>query len=74
MQKRWSIFPLSVSYNLLMIIWKAYLEKSLNDLNKIYYLQGFHIIAISENTWKYDISDFKEDTYYGAPLQQIWML
>ena len=35
------------------------------------YLQGFHIIAISENTSKYDISDFKEYTYLGVPLQQI---
>ena len=40
----------------------------------INYLQGFHIIAISKNTSKYDISDSKEDTYLGVPLQQIWML
>ena len=38
------------------------------------YLQGFHIIAISEDTSKYDISDSKEDTYLGVPLQQTWML
>ena len=37
-------------------------------------LLGFHIIAISENTSKYDISDSKEGTYHGVPLQQIWML
>ena len=37
------------------------------------YLRGFHIIAISENTSKYDISDSKEDTYHEVPLQQIWM-
>ena len=32
------------------------------------------IIAISENTSKYDISYSKEDTYRGISLQQIWML
>ena len=37
----------------------------------INYLQGFHITAISENTLKYDISNSKEDTYHGVPLQQI---
>ena len=37
-------------------------------------LQGFHIIAIFENTSKYDISDSKEDIYREVPLQQIWML
>ena len=36
-------------------------------------LQGFHIIAIFENTSKYD-SDSKEDIYREVPLQQIWML
>ena len=40
----------------------------------VIYLQGFHVIAISENTSKYDISDSKEDTYLGVPLQQIWLL
>ena len=40
----------------------------------INHLQGFHIIAISENTSKDDISDSKEDTYPGIPLQQIWRL
>ena len=29
------------------------------------------MIAISENTSKYDISDSKEDTYLEIPLQQI---
>ena len=29
---------------------------------------------ISENTLKYDISDSKENTYRGVPLQQTWML
>ena len=33
-----------------------------------------YVIAISENISKYDISDSKEDTYHGVPLQQIWML
>ena len=38
------------------------------------YLKGFHIIAISENTSKYNISNSKEGTYHGVPLQQIRML
>ena len=33
-------------------------------------MQGFHIIAILENTSKYDISDLKEDSYSVVPLQQ----
>ena len=40
----------------------------------INYLQGFHIIAISENISEYDISDSKEDTYRGVPFQLIKML
>ena len=35
---------------------------------------SIYVIAISENISKYDISDSKEDTYRGVPLQQIWML
>ena len=38
------------------------------------YLQGFHIITISESTSKCRISDSKEDTYRGIPLKQIWIL
>ena len=58
-----------------MTICKACFEKSSNVPTKfINYLQGFHIIAISKNTSKYDISDSKEDTYHGVPLQQIWIL
>ena len=35
-------------------------------------MQGFHILATSENTSKYDeISDSKEETFRGVPLQQI---
>ena len=33
------------------------------------FLRGFHIIAVSENTSKYDISD----SNHGVPLKQIWM-
>ena len=35
----------------------------------INFLQGFHIIAILENSSKYDISDLKEDNYSVVPLQ-----
>ena len=38
----------------------------------IIYLQGFHVVAISENTSKYDITDSKKDTYLG--FQPLWML
>ena len=31
-------------------------------------------MAISEITSKYEISDSKQDTYRGVPLQQMWML
>ena len=31
-------------------------------------------MAISEITSKYEISDYKQDTYCGVPLQQMWML
>ena len=56
-------------------ICKPCLEKSSIARTKfINYVQGFHTIAISENTSKYDISDSKEDTYLEVPLQQIWML
>ena len=55
-----------------------FLITALMTLCKLYvrlnYLQGFHLIAISENASKYDISDSKEDTYRRVPLQQIWML
>ena len=65
MQGRWNVFQ--------------FLTRTLMTLCKtrtqfVDYLQGFHIIAISENSSKYDISDSKEDTDLGVPLQQIWML
>ena len=53
-----------------MTICKPRFEKS----SFINYLQGFHIIAISKNTSKYDIRDSKKDGYRGVPLQQLWML
>ena len=46
----------------------------MTQIKVINYLQGLHIIAISENTSKYDVSDSKEGTYLGVPLQQIWVL
>ena len=39
----------------------------------IYYLQGFHIKAISGNISKYDISDIS-DPYRGVSLQYFWIL
>ena len=51
--------------------WKNH---QMTQIKVINYLQGLHIIAISENTSKYDVSDSKEDTYLGVPLQQIWVL
>ena len=65
---------LSVSYKYAVTVCKPYLEKSLNNSNKIYQVQGFLIIAISENASKYDVSDSKLDTYLGVPLQKIWIL
>ena len=71
MQRSWNVFPFLITS--LMTICKPCLEKL---LNKIYQLFAripsprFHIIAISENTSKYDVSDSKEDTYCGVPLQQ----
>ena len=66
MQKRWNVFPLSISYKHAHDhIYGMFRTKFIN------YLQGFHITAISENTLKYDISNSKEDTYHGVPLQQI---
>ena len=51
--------------------WKNH---QMTQIKVINYLQGLHIIAISENTSKYDVIDSKEDTYLGVPLQQIWVL
>ena len=50
---------LSVAYKYAVTVCKSYLEKSSNNSNKIYQLQGFLIIAISENASKYDVSDSK---------------
>ena len=62
MQRRWNAFPFLII--ILLTICKPCLIKSSKDSNKFFnYLQGFHMIAISENTSKYDISDCKEDTY-----------
>ena len=73
MQRRRNVFPFLIA--MLMIICKLFLKNHQRTRTKfISYFQGFHIIAISENTSKYDTSDFKEDTYHGVPLQQIWML
>ena len=73
MQRRRNVFPFLIA--MLMIICKSFLKNHQRTRTKfISYFQGFHIIAISENTSKYDTSDFKEDTYHGVPLQQIWML
>ena len=56
----------------LMTIYKACLEKSSNDSNKIYLLFArIPYNTISENISKYDISDSGGDTYHGVPLQQI---
>ena len=46
-----------------MAIYKTCLEKSSNDSNKIYQLFA-----------RIPYNSYKEDTYHGVPLQQIWML
>ena len=56
-----------------MTVCKAFLENGLKQ-KFINYSRGFYIIAILENTWKYGVSDSKEDTYCRVPLQQIWKL
>ena len=73
MQRRRNVFPFLIA--MLMIISKPFLKNHQRTRTKfISYLQGFDIIAISENTSKYDISDFKDETYRGVTLQQMWML
>ena len=73
MQRRRNVFPFLIA--MLMIISKPFLKNHQRTRTKfISYLQGFDIIAISENTSKYDISDFKDETYRGVTLQQLWML
>ena len=73
MQRRRNVFPFLIA--MLMIISKPFLKNHQRTWTKfISYLQGFDIIAISENTSKYDISDFKDETYRGVTLQQMWML
>ena len=74
MQRRRNVFPFLIAM-LMIIISKPFLKNHQRIRTKfISYLQGFDIIAISENTSKYDISDFKDETYRGVTLQQMWML
>ena len=71
MQRTWNVFPL---YNVFSYISHVYKNHQMTQTKLINYLKGYHIIAIYENTSKYEISDSKEDNYRGVPLQQIWML
>ena len=63
MQKRWNIF-------LFLMIMHSYVAwtKFSN------YLQGFNVIAVLENIWKYYISNSKGNTHGGVSLLYIWML
>ena len=58
-----------------MTIFKPCFQTSSKDPEIIYQL----FARIPYNSYfrkrvKYDISDFKEDTYPGVPLQQTWTL
>ena len=64
MQRRWNVFQFLITK--LMTICKLCLKKSSTRTKFINYLQGFHIIAISKNTSKYEISRSKEDTSRGS--------
>ena len=73
MQGTWNVFQFLT--RTLMTLCKPCLEESSNESNKICRLFArIPYNTISENTSKYDISDSKEDTDLGVPLQQIWML
>ena len=70
--KKMKCLPISYNYGK---ICRSCLEKLPKDLKKIIsYLQGFKIIAILENTSKYDLKNCMENTHHGFPLRHIWML
>ena len=48
--------------------------RKINGLEQNLSITGRIPFNTLENTSKYDISDSKEDTYRGVPLQQTWML